>query len=154
QHLQQTGRDDEARKFRRRLEILDPGGRTAAPATPGLATAPAAPPAPEGGPTARAKGEEDDPFADANQAPPRESGALARAEQAFSEKRYGEACGLYEEAHAADPGAAASCRERWAYCKMFRVVEALNGAEKPAAPAELEREVRQALSMAPKLEKF
>src|SRR5262249_22976591 len=61
----------------------------------------------------------------------------------------------YEQAHAADPGATASCRERWAYCKLFRVVQVLNRSEKsPAAPAELEREVRQALSMAPKLEQF
>jgi tetratricopeptide (TPR) repeat protein len=153
QQLVQAARHAEAAKFRRRLEILDPSARDKGPARPALAAATPARAA-QSKPKARAKTEEDDPFAESNRAGPNGASAvLARAERAFSEKRYADACLLYQQAHATDSAATADCRERWAYCKMFRVVQALNGKELAPA-AELEREVRQALSMAPKLDSF
>jgi hypothetical protein len=99
---------------------------------------------------------DDDPFSDANSRPAAEARALlARAEKEFADKHFAAAGRLYEQACRTDPNALAGCREQWAYCKLFGVAQALNHPEDnaPSSP-ELEKEVRQALSMAPKLEGF
>jgi hypothetical protein len=97
-----------------------------------------------------------DPFAEANRAPRDDARALLdRAEREFAARRYDVAGRLYEQAHQADAALAAAARERWAYCKVHAVVEALNRSAVDAdRTRELEREVRQALSMSPRLDAF
>jgi hypothetical protein len=169
--LRAANRHDEAPVYQRRLLILDPGAalEQATPAAPkaapptlaGLAAAtappgrPAAapPPAPRPAITARGK-EDDDPFADANGRPARQVRQLVqRADQEFAHDHFEAAGRLYEQANRADRASTADCQDRWAYCKLFAVVQALNrpGA---AAGADLAKEVRQAQSMAPQLDDF
>jgi hypothetical protein len=146
--LEQDGRHAEARKYRGFLDILDRPGRGGA-----SAQAPVKP-APVAGPTARGKALDDgDPFAESNGAARRARGLLERAERAFQDGGYDAAGRLYAQAERAEPGCAAGCQERWAYCKLYVVAEALNRPGAGGAPAELEREVRQALRMAPRLER-
>src|SRR5581483_1560368 len=76
---------------------------------------------------------------------------LARAEDEFANHRYREACVLFEEAHKTDAGAADAAKERWAYCKLFRVVEQLKQPNGDLPWPDLERETRQALQMNPRL---
>jgi hypothetical protein len=81
------------------------------------------------------------------------SSLLGQAEEEFRKRRYREAGLLFEQAHQADPAGVANSRERWAYCKLFRIVDQLN--HPPASgPAweELEKEVRQAVELAPRLD--
>ncbi len=172
---------DEARKYLERLCILDPDAakdkslRTALDRPP--ARMPAARAAPESparsAPVARAKGE-DDPFDPAHENKgggprvrvreekplntARNSEAarrlLGQAEAAFARERYAEARVLFDAAHQQDESATAACGDRWAYCKLHYVVEQLNAkdADRPAW-ADLEREVRVALVMSPRLNK-
>jgi hypothetical protein len=113
----------------------------------------------EGGPASRprvvlGKTEEDDPFSDTNQAPARRAGKwLDDAEREFAARHYEEAGRFYEQAHRAEPDSTQACRERWAYCKLYRVALQLNAPE-PASSPDLEREVKAALDMAPRLEGF
>jgi tetratricopeptide (TPR) repeat protein len=98
----------------------------------------------------------DDPFADANQASKGDIAGLARrGAEEFGKGHYLAAGRLYEQAHLADPRSSDSFREQWAYCKLYAVVESLNGS-KGHASTELEAEVRKALALtsAPKLEAF
>jgi tetratricopeptide (TPR) repeat protein len=75
---------------------------------------------------------------------------LDQAEKEFTGRHYVEAGRLYEQANRIDPAVAAEGKERWAYCKVYAVVDALNHAPAGApAPPEWERDVRQALGMAP-----
>ena len=77
-------------------------------------------------------------------------GLLDQADKEFTARRYAEAGRLYEQCSQADPAVLADAKERWAYCKLYGVVEAYKHA--PAggpAPPEWERDVRLALSMAP-----
>jgi hypothetical protein len=95
---------------------------------------------------------DDDPFSDANGvAAGRAKELVGRAERAFDARQYEAAHRLFEEANGCSPEAVRDSRERWAYCKLHAVKEVLNrpGAEVPAD--ELEREVRLALKLAPKL---
>jgi hypothetical protein len=83
---------------------------------------------------------------------------LARAEQEFNAKHFRESRLLYDQVAQADQksiSADIAHKERWAYCKLFSVVEQVNqsGPQKPSWP-ELEEEVRVALSLAPRLEKY
>jgi hypothetical protein len=173
--LREAHRDGEVQTYQGRLLILDPGAslEQAAPAAPkappptlaGLAgasaptgkpaagPAPVLPPAPRPAITARGK-EDDDPFADANGRPAQEARRLVeRADEEFARDHFEAAGRLYAEADRADRTSTAGCMDRWAYCKLYGVVQALNrpGA---GAGADLEKEVRQALSMAPKLDDF
>ena len=75
---------------------------------------------------------------------------LEKAEREFDATHYDAAALLFEQAERALKGTTGTARERWAYCKLHGVVNALNGPGAPAA--DLEREVRLALSMAPKLD--
>jgi tetratricopeptide (TPR) repeat protein len=179
--LKKTGRLSEMPKYQERLEILDPAaglgrkGETsvaaAAPAaasvaTPGLPPPPfpasrpfvtegraaAAAPAPN---VARAKlqEEDDDPFSDAN-ASPQAAGILARAEEEYAARRYETASRLYEQASRASEPLTDASREHWGYCKLVCIADSLRRPTVTAAPADLEREVHQAMSMTPKLDSF
>jgi tetratricopeptide (TPR) repeat protein len=173
--LREANRHDEVPTYLRRLLILDPGasleqappaapkappptlaglaGATAPPGKPSAGPAPTLPPAPRPAITARGK-EDDDPFADANGRQGQEARRLVeRADEEFALDHFEAAGRLYEQASRADRASTAGCQDRWAYCKLYGVVQALNrpGA---GAGADLEKEVRQALSMAPKLDSF
>jgi hypothetical protein len=173
--LRDANRHDEAATYLRRLLILDPGasleqpaaavpkaspptlaglaGATAPPGKPTAAPAPVLPPTPRTAITARGK-EDDDPFADANGRPAQGARRLVRqADDEFSRDHFEAAGRLYEQANRADRNSTAGCMDRWAYCKLYAVVQALNRPG-PAAGPDLEKEVRQALSMAPKLVSF
>jgi hypothetical protein len=135
------------------------GGLGAGP--PGPATPVAAP-----GPlVARGKPFETDPFCVDMRAPRPAPGAapalsraatllLDQAEEEFARRRYSAAWKLYEDAHRADKTVTQGCQERWAYCKLHRVVEQINNTDAPSCNwGELEREVHQAMALAPKLDK-
>lgn len=161
--LRLANQDADAQRYLQRLLILDPGAALdAGVGRPATQPAPAAPAktsaaSPQGEPKVRAQREDDDPFrptAAVKEARPSPAAALlSKAEDAFAKRRYQEAGTLFEQAHQADPAATQSCRERWGYCKLYGVVEKLNQqpADTPPAP-ELEREVRSALELAPRLE--
>jgi hypothetical protein len=144
-----------------RLQYLDPEAAqdksnplvTISPTTAQLAAAAAPPPAKTSA-TVRLKSEDEDPGHAAN--PGKRSAArdlVARAEQEYTQRRYREARLLYEKAHQEDQTATEASRERWAYCNLYSVVEQLN--QKSSRPQELndlERDVRKALELAPRLE--
>jgi hypothetical protein len=78
---------------------------------------------------------------------------LAQAEEEYGKKAFGRARLLFAQAHQADETATAQCRERWGYCKLHFVVEVLNRKNTdPSVLPELEREIRAALDMAPRLD--
>jgi hypothetical protein len=126
------------------------------------AAAPAADPEPVkapavGAPAPLARGKiEDDPAADMKRKGAAEAAALVeRATQEFVNKHYPEAGRYYEEAHKLDAAATGACHEQWAYCKMFVASEAIrHGPLAAGAAADLERDIRQAMAMTPKLESF
>jgi hypothetical protein len=172
QKLRQGGRADDARAalvYQRRLQRLDPGAlldlRDAPPPAPRQPApqAPAVPevkrpdalPAVDAGKkppvTARGIREEDDPFSDANARPASPVKALlARADNEYLARHYDAAGRLYEQACHVDSAAVmGEFTERWAYCKIFAVNEALRRPD--ARPQELEREARLAQSMSPKM---
>jgi hypothetical protein len=79
---------------------------------------------------------------------------LEQADREFRRKRYSRALGLYEAAGKKDAEAAKTKQNQWAYCKLHQVVEQLNRSDQgPGALKDMEREVRLALAMAPRLEK-
>lgn len=153
--LRLAGKEAEAKRFLQRLQILDPGAVLDGGITRG-ANAPAVAAPAKAAPIVRGiRGEEvDDPFANRNAIQP--NGAkelLARAETEFGNRRYREAAALYEQAHKTDAASVAGSRERWAYCKLFRVVEAVKDDSAPGiAWDELENETREAVEMAPRLQ--
>ncbi len=163
--LRLAKQDDEAQRYLRRLLILDRGAILDMPSSVGNAVSPSPPaakvskpaetPAAKNMPLVRLKGE-DDPFqsSQALDKPDNKARALlAQAEQKFGDRRFQEALLLYEQAHRADQGVTDSCRDRWAYCKLFYVVEQLNQADRTKPSwTELEHEVRVALELAPRLE--
>jgi hypothetical protein len=181
QEMKRTNHPSEAAAYQRALALLEP--RTAleqpavsAVAPPSIPTprpepnaskqAPSIPPpsptavqpptggkTPQGGPVVQTGGG-NDVFAESNS----KQSELARdffahAEQEFLARHYEAAGSLYEKAHRADQSVLAGAEERWAYCKLFVVGEALKKTS-PPAPAELEREVRLAMSLAPKLDPY
>lgn len=111
-----------------------------------------------GGTATKARGKLD-PFDVSNQAVSpltgsRASALLARAEEEFARRRYTAAGKLYDEANRADATVTRGCHERWAYCKLQRVVAEINNTDAQHCPwPELEREVRTAMALAPSLEK-
>ena len=79
---------------------------------------------------------------------------LAQAEQEFARRQYSAAWKLYEDAHHADARVTQRCHDRWAYCKLHRVVEQLNNDDATTCDwAALDREVRTAMALSSKLEK-
>ncbi|MBY0522388.1 MAG: hypothetical protein K2R98_03280 [Gemmataceae bacterium] len=168
--LRLANQEAEAQRYLQRLQILDPGaamdgsvvrGANApaqqvvpvATATPKTVAAPAAPAKPEVT-TARGKTDADyDPFHPSREDKQKTARTfLARAEEEFKQRHYKEANSFFEQAHQADAATATASQERWAYCKLHRVVEALNQSPSPTALTELEKETQHALTMAPRLE--
>jgi hypothetical protein len=146
--------------IRERLAILDPAYRCEQPkpAPPPAAVAPVATTAPAtpAGLVTRGKIDEPDPFAEGNSVAAHKARALiAQADQAYAEKKYESANRLYAQANETMPAATAAYRERWAYCKLYVVGQTINreGSEVTGA-ADLEREVKQAQKMTPKVEAF
>jgi tetratricopeptide (TPR) repeat protein len=134
--LQLAGKFETFELYRKRLAILD---RPAAGATR---------PKPE---VVRGARPDDDPFQQTPLIAKPDASVTGRAEQAFAARRYAEARELFAKAGA---GLSAEQSSQFAYCILHGVVERLNAG---GAPAELEREVRAALALAPKdtaLEKF
>ena len=161
--LKQNNRAADVQTYMRRLECCDPGAllevnaprqTTAAlpPPKPADPTPAAVKPAPAPAPAKTAE--------TAVAASPGDGGAGKRAAEAralleqakkeFDARHYAEAGKLYERCNQADPAVAGEGRECWAYCKIFAVVDAFNHAPANApAPPEWERDVKQALGMAP-----
>jgi tetratricopeptide (TPR) repeat protein len=91
-----------------------------------------------------------DPFAEENSVQHQEAlQLLEQAERAFQAKQYDSAGKLYELASRASPRALQGCRDRWAYCRLNSVVAAINRTDATPAFQDLEREVRQAVALAP-----
>jgi tetratricopeptide (TPR) repeat protein len=175
--LRLAKQEEEARRYLQRLLILDRGAlldvtlhdATVAPAPdalkPPTKSAPSAPEQPA--PKVRLKSEDspptvnqatvtEDPFQAANALTRPQTKAQAllfQAEQEFGNRRYREAQLLYEQAHEQDKSITDSSRERWAYSKLFCVVEQLNQSSADALRLpELEKEARAAVDLAPRLE--
>ena len=121
--LQQEGRPDLAAKFQERLD------RLSGPPAPRIANGPRDEPAAAGDPR-------------------------AAADQHFTQRQYETACRLYQLASERQLDLSALARERWAYCKLHEVTRRLNEAATlpPPEAAALDREVRQAMALAPRLE--
>jgi len=156
--LRLANKDAEAEVYNRRLLILDPGAvLDAAPArTAASQNQPSQSPqkneSPPPKPLVRLQREDEikptDQFQQANTQHARL--LLERAEQEYAKDRFLAACKLYEQAYKTDRNATADCLERWGYCKLFAVVERMNHpAEGTLSYADLEREVRVAMSLAP-----
>ena len=142
--LKKTNRSADVPTYVRRLECCDPGALLELNAAAPAAVRPAA-----AAPTAKTNDV-------AAAAPPpsdghaRAKGLLDQADKEFTGRRYGEAGRLYEQCSQADPSVVVEAKERWAYCKLYAVVDAYKNAPANApAPPEWERDVRLALSMAP-----
>jgi hypothetical protein len=126
--LQLDQKDDLVEVYQKRMQILDKPVAVVPPAT--------------------AAG---DPL---QQTPRRTAGGdrtlLSEAEKAFAEKRYAEADALYGRAFGTVGAADPMHGPQWAYCKLFTSVARLKDAEanRSPVPAELEKEVAVALTMA------
>ncbi len=142
--LKQTNRTADILIYTRRLECCDPGAVLELNATH---TTPVAPAPTKSTVAASVKTTEITPQpSEHNKA----KALLDQAEKEFTGRRYVEASRLYEQANQIDPAVASEAKERWAYCKVYAVVDALNHAAAGAqAPPEWERDLRQALDMAP-----
>jgi len=160
--LRLAGQEAEAQRYMQRLQILDPGavldgsqvrGANAPAETPPQTPAKAAAAAPARTEARGKMEEEEDPFRPAREDKQgRARSLLARAESEFGNRHYKEAGLFFEQAHQADNNITAACLDRWAYCKLFRVVDQLNQPGASPSLVELEQETRQAMAMAPKLD--
>lgn len=160
--LQQSNRSAEARTYRERLKILDPGYHieqnpdrpAATPTTATLAAqaVPNSPPPPSMRPTpaftARPQMPEDpDPFADGNTAQPAShEKALERARREFEGKNYVAANRLFDEANRIDAPAVEPYRDLWAFCKLYVVTETMNKSGW-TPPVDAEKETLAALNL-------
>ena len=140
----------------------DPDAKTPPSHVPTLAEMAQASGVPPGKTLIKARGSMEDPFDRANAALPSPADTLARgqiaqqllakAEIEFKDRHYSQARRFYEQAHRADQACTLASRDRWAYCKMNYVVEQLNRTDlDPAAWADLERELKAAVDLAPRL---
>ena len=158
----------DAQRYLERLLYLDKGalldksltGATAA--IPSSAPGKQAEPNPsKAAPTFRAKNLEDRSRATRIQdraSAEETSGLLAQAEKEFSAKHFREARLLYEQIARGNESALSAStlhKERWAYCKLYSVVEQVNqsGQQMPAW-TDLEQEVHLAVGLAPRLEGY
>ncbi len=149
--LRLANQDALAQTYQKRLSIIDRGADPIPPPAPKKPVAPETNPAPAPArATVTARGSiSDEP--DKRQA----HDLVARAEREFHDRHYGEARLLFEQAHGSDEKSTDGCHDRWAYCKLYHVVEQIN--QPPAGGPEwsvLEAEVRQALQLAPRLEGY
>jgi hypothetical protein len=79
---------------------------------------------------------------------------LETADRLFVQRRFAEAAQWYQEAARQTASLSALARERWAYCKLYLVTSRLNDSTSLRAEEadHLERELRAAQSLAPRLE--
>jgi hypothetical protein len=150
--LEKAGDAAGAAKYRGFLEILEPAPRAAAGGTAAALPAKAAPAT--AAPVHRGKVDDSDPFDVANAAERRGRALLAKAERAYAERSFEDAARWYSQADRAEPGCAQGCLERWAYCRLFAVAQELQRASGSQSVTDLEREVKQAVRQAPRLENF
>ncbi len=148
QELRLAKRDAEVQTYARRMEILDPQSKTDTPKATILAVKPAAEEAPKPDRVVRAE-KDDDPFREENVKRRTAQDLVDQAEKEYAAKHFDAALTGYEDAYRADPATLADFQERWAYCKLSRVFLQLKDPP-PAGPAyaELEKEVRKAISLA------
>jgi hypothetical protein len=97
--------------------------------------------------------DDDDPFSDAN-ASPRPAESLAKAEEEFAGRHYEAAARIYGQISRAGQTLPDACREHWGYCMLVGIAESLRKSDNSTPPAEMERKVRQAMSLTPKLNSF
>ncbi len=153
--LRLAKQEAEARRYLRRLQILDKGAVLDMASAPLAAETNKTAAASAVTPTVRMKSEED-AFAAINA---RSSGQgrafLEQADQAFGKRPYAEARELYEKADQAHQEIAGASRDRWAYSKLYAVVEQLNkNATTSVSWNGLEQEVRAAVRLSPRLESY
>ncbi len=79
---------------------------------------------------------------------------LDQAEKEFAGKNFRLASKLYEEAYRLEPKVMPQSVERWAYCRLYSVVEAMNQKQNAKLDPQWENEIRVSLSMAPQLQSF
>lgn len=181
--LQAKGLNDEISKYEKRLQILDSnmaqGAKTLAPAqapapasvaSPALSLAsaisklaaptkvPEQPKIAQDAPKVRGKIEdanEDNPFSFTNTQRYHDARLrLDQAEKEFAGKNFRLASKLYEEAYRLEPKVMPQSVERWAYCRLYSVVEAMNQRQNAKLDPQWENEIRVSLSMAPQLQSF
>jgi hypothetical protein len=159
--LRLANREADAEEYLKRLRILDPGATVDGGVVRGANPEPA--PRAAGDPvkpaaTARAKVDDDagrDPFSPKNAARRETSGALEQARQEFLSRHFEAAGRLFDQAFQSDPNLGAETKEQWGYCKLHGVVQQLNNPPAGGPPyPDLEREVRVALNLAPRLEDY
>src|SRR5262245_27854118 len=175
--LRLAGKEADAEEYVKRLRTPAPGaipdgsvarGANApatAPATPGTPAKAAGPEPGKQPATVRGK-IDDDPFRLENAAVRATAApagnpttaatptALDRAEAEFANRNYPAAARLFEQAYQADPNFSSGSRERWAHCKLYQVVQQMNQPGGSLNAPDLEREVRLALCLAPRLEEY
>jgi tetratricopeptide (TPR) repeat protein len=144
--LRDRGQTELAQRYLERLAILDPGVMLTAAVRPGTLTKE---------PSASLDTKE--PGHDANAKPKSSHEPVAAVVQAgdqeFLAKHYYEAAGHYERAFQLDRHLSATTKERWAYCKLHWVTEQINNPSNGAVNWQaLDKEVRAALQIAPRLE--
>ena len=181
--LQAKGLNDEISKYEKRLQILDSnmaqGAKTLAPPAPPVPASVASPAislasaisklaAPtkvteqpkiaQDTPKVRGKIEdanEDNPFSFTNTQRYHDARLrLDQAEKEFAGKNFRLASKLYEEAYRLEPKVMPQSVERWAYCRLYSVVEAMNQRQNAKLDPQWENEIRVSLSMAPQLQSF
>jgi tetratricopeptide (TPR) repeat protein len=165
--LEAENRTAELKLYRGRLAILEPPGRaTAVSAVRGENTADTAVAPRTATAVARGVSRDEppapasDPFAESNRAPQtthspdqRARRLVEQAERAFELNQYDSAGQLFEQAHRLAPASVDACRERWGYCRLTVAAQVVNFGPVDRLPG-LEREVREALTLAPRLDGF
>jgi tetratricopeptide (TPR) repeat protein len=142
--LKQSNRSAEIPPYIRRLECIDPGAVLELNATH---SAPVTNPPPQ--PLVAASIKTTDIVAQSDHAA-KARAILDQAEKEFAANRFVEAGRLYEQVNRIDPAIANEGKEKWAYCNVYAVWDALDRAPAGApAPPEWERDLRQALALAP-----
>jgi hypothetical protein len=163
--LQAKGLNDEIAKYEKRMQILDstsaqetkPVAVVSTPA-PAKAKSPEQPKPVQDAPKVRGKIEdsnEDNPFSFTNSQRYHDARLrLDQAEKEFAGKNFRLASKLFEEAYRLEPKVMAQSVERWAYCRLYSVVDAMNQRQNNRLDPQWENEIRVSLSMAPQLKSF
>lgn len=144
--LRKDGREDLAKKYQERWEILKPQVKESSSVVP-ASIAPRPPVVQEQrANTLVVRGQ-----ADNETASPKEE--LTLAHQHFEARRYRVAAEHFQRAYAQNAELPATSKERWAYCKLFLVTQQLNQPPAQGVPfEELEQDIRQAMTLAPRLD--
>jgi hypothetical protein len=79
---------------------------------------------------------------------------VAKADEEFKQKRYGQARAFYEQAQQVEPESVTGCQERWGYCVLSHVADQLNQESLPdSALGDMRQQVNGAVAKAPTLGK-